>query len=102
MFLVADVYTRYYDDIEYDLKEYLKECFGEEKLNEKEKKEYEAIDEYLDYGEYDEYSLHEQLVDYIEEEILDDIGLRLNQRVYLWAAGFLLACEQLEIIELMD
>lgn len=98
----GDVYTRYYDDIEYDLKEYLKECFGKEKLNEKEKKEYEAIDEYIEYGEYDEYSLHEQLVDYIEEEILGDIGLRLNQRVYLWAAGFLLACEQLEIIKLVD
>ena len=39
---------------------------------------------------------------YIEAEELGDIGLRLNQRVYLWAAGFLLACEQLEIIKLVD
>lgn len=76
--------------------------FGEEKLNEKRQKEYEAINEYLDYGEYDEYSLHEQLADYIEAEVLGDIGVRLNQRVYLWAAGFLLACEQLEIIKLVD
>lgn len=92
---IGNIYTLRYDDIINDLSELRKEYIDNTEA-------LQSFDKALECVKYDNNALYELLTEYIETDELSCVGKRLDQRIHLWAAGFLLACEQLGIIEIVD